>query len=79
MSNQQHASQQDWLLLTLLSAIWGGSFFFIGVAVKELPPLLIVLARVGLATLVIVPAHFVIRGPLPRDWRPWIGGLAWPS
>lgn len=42
---------------------------------KELPPLLIVLARVVLATAFIVPLHLVFRGPLPRDPKPWIGGL----
>jgi drug/metabolite transporter (DMT)-like permease len=69
------ATQQDWLLLILLSAIWGGSFFFIGVAVKELPSLLIVFARVALAALFIIPLHLILRGPLPSDPRPWIGGL----
>ena len=29
----------EWGLLALLSLLWGGSFFFVGVAVKELPPL----------------------------------------
>ena len=38
---------QDWLLLVFLSALWGGSFFFVGVAIRELPPTTIVLARVG--------------------------------
>ena len=32
-----------------LSLLWGGSFFFTGIAVKELPPLTIVVLRVGLA------------------------------
>jgi drug/metabolite transporter (DMT)-like permease len=77
MSNTQptQASQQDWLLLVLLSAIWGGSFFFIGVAVKELPSLLIVFARVALAALFIIPLHLIFKGPLPREAKPWIGGL----
>jgi len=39
----------EWGLLLLLSLLWGGSFFFVGVAVKELPPLTIVMARVSLA------------------------------
>jgi drug/metabolite transporter (DMT)-like permease len=69
------ASQKDWLLLIVLSAIWGGSFFFIAVAVKELPPLLIVFARVAMAAAFIVPLHLIFRGALPRDPRPWIGGL----
>lgn len=39
----------DWLLLILLSLLWGGSFFFGKIAVSEWPPLAVVLARVGLA------------------------------
>jgi hypothetical protein len=31
--------QRDWGLLVLLSILWGGSFFFNGVALRELPPL----------------------------------------
>lgn len=42
-------SARDWGRLLLLSVLWGGSFLFIGVAVKEIPPLLIVTVRVGLA------------------------------
>ena len=51
---------QSWVLLLILSVIWGGSFLFIAVAVKELPALLIVLARVGIAA-AILPAHPLCR------------------
>ena len=46
---QRAMTPAEWGLLLLLSLLWGGSFFFIGVAVKELPPLTIVTARVCLA------------------------------
>ena len=36
---QRAMTAREWGLLALLSLLWGGSFFFIGVAVKELPPL----------------------------------------
>ncbi|MCP4472665.1 MAG: DMT family transporter [Gammaproteobacteria bacterium] len=39
----------EWVMLITLSILWGGSFFFIEVVVTELPPLTIVLSRVGLA------------------------------
>jgi drug/metabolite transporter (DMT)-like permease len=39
----------EWGLLLLLSLLWGGSFFFVGVAVKALPPFTIVAARVTIA------------------------------
>lgn len=40
-----------WLMLITLSVLWGGSFFFVGVAVEQLPPLTIVTLRVGLAAI----------------------------
>lgn len=42
---------REWTMLLGLSVLWGGSFFFVGVAVAELPPLTIVAIRVGLAGL----------------------------
>jgi drug/metabolite transporter (DMT)-like permease len=45
----QVMSSSDWLLLVVLSLLWGGAFFFGKIAVAEWPPLAVVLARVGLA------------------------------
>ena len=36
---------KEWGLIVILSILWGGSFFFVGVAVKEMPPLTIVLCQ----------------------------------
>lgn len=61
----------EWLLLVLLSVLWGGSFFFVGVAVKALPPLTIVVLRVGLAALAL---NLVVRATglrMPKEWRYW--------
>ena len=41
----------EWMLLVLLSAVWGGAFFFNGIALREFPTLSIVTARVGLTAL----------------------------
>src|SRR5208283_5136647 len=46
---QRAMTLREWGLLALLSLLWGGSFFFVGVAVRELPPLTLVTLRVGLA------------------------------
>ena len=46
-------TSSEWGLLLLLSLLWGGSFFFVGVAVKELPPLTIVCARVTIAAAIL--------------------------
>jgi drug/metabolite transporter (DMT)-like permease len=61
----------EWALLGILSVIWGGSFFFVGVAVTGLPPLTIVLLRVGLAALVLHGVVRVLGQRLPRDRGTW--------
>ena len=43
----------EWGLLVALSVLWGGSFFFVGVAVEALPPFTIVVLRVGLAAAIL--------------------------
>lgn len=65
-----------WIALLALSVLWGGSFFFIGVAVEALPPLTIVILRVGLAALalhVIVLARGQRMPQAPRVWLAFIG------
>jgi len=42
-------SLKDWWLLTVLAALWGGSFFFARIAVAEIHPLTLVLLRVSIA------------------------------
>jgi drug/metabolite transporter (DMT)-like permease len=67
--------QRDWLLLLLLSVLWGGSFFFAGVAVRELPPLTIVLARVALAAALLLPVMWARGTRFPSGiagWRPFL-------
>ncbi len=62
-------SAREWYLLLTLTLLWGGSFFFTGIAVKELPPFTLVLARVGLATLLLQGAILVLGRRPP--WRHW--------
>ena len=40
---------RDWLILGILALIWGGAFFFIGVAVRHVPPLTYVWLRLTIA------------------------------
>lgn len=64
-------SLTTWALLMLLSLLWGGSFFFVGVAVTELPALTIVWLRVTLAALVLW-AVILWRGvQLPTSTAAW--------
>src|SRR5262245_51059615 len=67
---------RDWALLLLLGVLWGGGFFFVGVAVRELPPLTVVLARVALAATTLLPLYFYLGYALPRSvsgWLPFFG------
>ncbi|MGN1290940.1 MAG: EamA family transporter, partial [Bradyrhizobium sp.] len=41
-STDNRIDRRDWGLLGLLSVLWGGSFFFNGVILRELPPLTLV-------------------------------------
>jgi drug/metabolite transporter (DMT)-like permease len=61
----------EWAMLGTLSVLWGGSFFFVGVAVGELPPLTIVLARVGIASLALWCLLAVTRTRIPRGATVW--------
>jgi drug/metabolite transporter (DMT)-like permease len=65
----------EWSLLVLLSVIWGGSFFFTGIAVKELPPFTIVAARVGLAALALILGLRIAGIAMPRAPRIWLAFL----
>src|SRR5579863_3740437 len=52
-AQQRAMTSSEWGLMLLLSLLWGGSFFFVGILVKALPPLTIVALRVSIAALVL--------------------------
>ncbi len=62
----------EWVMLLTLSVLWGGSFFFVGVAVTALPTLSIVVLRVGLAALTLWAIILVMRRPIPMTSEVWI-------
>jgi drug/metabolite transporter (DMT)-like permease len=73
-SNDHRIDARDWSLLAVLSVLWGGSFFFVGVVIRELPPLTVVLLRVALAALILLPILWAYRTGFPRGlmgWRPF--------
>lgn len=57
-----------WSLLLALSFLWGGSFFFVGVALAEVPPLTLVALRVGIAAALLWAALPLLRAGPPRAW-----------
>jgi drug/metabolite transporter (DMT)-like permease len=61
----------EWFLLIILSAIWGGSFYFFAVIIKELPVFTIVFFRVFLATLALWLVVLVTKQQLPDFKKTW--------
>jgi drug/metabolite transporter (DMT)-like permease len=61
----------DWALLGLLSVLWGGSFSFNTVVLRELPPLTVVFVRVVLASLLLLPLLRYRQMRFPRDLSGW--------
>jgi drug/metabolite transporter (DMT)-like permease len=61
----------EWAMLVALSVLCGGSFFFVGVVVHELPPLTLVLLRVGIAAVILNLVLRALSIPLPREARVW--------
>jgi len=73
-ANDDRIDARDWSLLAVLSVLWGGSFFFSGVVLKELPPLTVVLLRVALAAMILLPVlrAYQIRFPVGLSgWKPF--------
>ena len=71
MQEPKTMDRAEWGLLILLSVLWGGAFFCVGVAVVELPPLTVVLARVGLAALILLGLSWFLGHSLPRGMSAW--------
>lgn len=75
MSNQiltnRPMTAPEWGLLVALSMLWGGSYFFVGVAVRDLPPLTIVLTRVLIAALTLLLLCRSMRVVIPRSAAVW--------
>ena len=61
----------EWGLLFFLSVLWGGSFFFVEVALDALPPFTIVFARVSLAAIVMMGVVRIAGHALPATWNAW--------
>ena len=63
-------SPSEWAMLITLSILWGGSFFFVAIALQDLPPITVASLRVGLGALALnllvravgmkIPANLVL-------------------
>jgi drug/metabolite transporter (DMT)-like permease len=61
----------DWLLLVFLSVLWGSTYFFIAVALPEVPPVTLALLRVALAALALVPLALAFGYRMPATADEW--------
>jgi drug/metabolite transporter (DMT)-like permease len=64
-------SATDWLLLIVLSVLWGGSFYFAKIAVLEIPPMTVALGRVGIAAATLAIVARATGNVFPHDRRTW--------
>ena len=71
-------SRRHLLMLLVLSALWGASFMFIKVGVRELEPATLIWVRVLLGALILVPVSLVVLSTgttaehLRRAWWPLV-------
>ncbi len=68
---RQRMNWVDWTMLIVLSVLWGGSFFFVGVVVDSLPPFTIVALRVALAAATLYLVLRVTGERLPKKTEVW--------
>jgi drug/metabolite transporter (DMT)-like permease len=65
---------RDWSRLVFLSVLWGATFFFTSLALRELPPLTLVFLRLTIATLILLPIIWLHKIKLPSGiagWQPY--------
>jgi drug/metabolite transporter (DMT)-like permease len=71
--------RRSWILLLTLGAIWGASYMFIEIGLRDLSPAMIVFVRVALAALVLIPvaaAQGALSGIRPYAiWLVAIGAI----
>ncbi|MGJ8558511.1 MAG: DMT family transporter [Sulfitobacter geojensis] len=75
MRTQKSISSRAWAEMLLLAAIWGASFLSIRIALDEVGPLTAVAHRVGWAALALWGVVWLMRLPVPRDPKIWLGFL----
>jgi drug/metabolite transporter (DMT)-like permease len=57
-----------WALIILLGAVWGCSFLFNAILIREISPLWVSAGRVTIGAAICWVFFFATRKPLPRDW-----------
>ena len=63
---------REWMMLLTLAVLWGGSFFFNGIAVRDLPSFTLVWLRIAVGAGALLFAFRVLGQKFPRDRRTWM-------
>lgn len=61
----------EWGMLLLLSIFWGGSFFFVEIALHDFQPFTLVFLRVTLAALILISVVYIGGQRMPASLRVW--------
>lgn len=61
----------EWALLAVLSVLWGGTFFFQEIAIREIPTFTIVVFRVGIAASILIAVMILTGSRFPRGRSVW--------
>lgn len=67
--DQRSMDMSEWILLIALAMVWGGSFFFNEIALRELPVFTVVVSRVALAAVILLIVMRIRSERMPRDRR----------
>ena len=65
----------EWGLLIILSLFWGGSFFFVEIALRDFQPFTLVFLRISIAAIILVGVVYVSGRRLPVSLKTWMGYL----
>ena len=68
-------TRAEWAMLVVLSVLWGGSFFFVDIAVKDVPPITTAMLRIALAALALNLLLRAMRVKIPVNpglWRDFL-------
>jgi drug/metabolite transporter (DMT)-like permease len=63
---------KDWVAFLSLTCIWGASFFWIKIAVREVDPLTLVAYRLAFGLLGLILFFPIFKPRLPRERRAWV-------
>lgn len=63
----------QWGLLIILSLFWGGSFFFVEIALRDFQPFTLVFLRISIAAFILVGVVYLSGKHLPASLNTWMG------